>query len=211
MMELDRAFLQEKLGLAIREVMATLLKLSPVNTSKIADGGDAVPEPSFVTTIGLTGPFGAASIALLISHGDAQKMVARMLNEESAEESDLTDGLGEFLNVVAGCFKRELGAATGVELALSLPSVVLGSDLRVISQLQDTEAFFLLIEAEGVRFVGLFSYALDQVNQSMEGEPNEGSSGGATEHSRAEDAKNMLSSLIAAKERIRKRKESEAP
>ena len=80
--------------------------------------------------IGLSGK-ATASFVLSASSLTARRIVGAMLRETADTELDLADGMGEFINIIAGTACRKLGRLGFEGLALSLPAVVSGTH-RVI-------------------------------------------------------------------------------
>ncbi len=74
--------------------------------------------------IGITGS-GAGGIVLSFPEDVACKVVSRMLGEEVTElNQDVSDGIGELVNIITGNAKRGLVKYGFQDLSLSLPSVV---------------------------------------------------------------------------------------
>jgi CheY-specific phosphatase CheX len=90
-----------------------------------------VPAPNDESVYGLDGIVSAiylkgdifGKISLFIRRSSAAKVVANMLGvDELAENSsEVMDGVGEVLNILTGCFKKQI-AAHQVHLEISVPS-----------------------------------------------------------------------------------------
>lgn len=75
--------------------------------------------------IGLSGD-AAGSISLSFPQDVAIRTVKTMLgNPETISEEDMTDGIGEIANIVAGNAKKHL---TKFDLSISLPNVIIGKN-----------------------------------------------------------------------------------
>ncbi len=81
--------------------------------------------------IGITGS-GAGGIVLSFPEDVACKVVSRMLGEELTElNQDVSDGIGELVNIITGNAKRGLVKHGFDDLSLSLPNVVIGKHRTV--------------------------------------------------------------------------------
>ncbi len=81
--------------------------------------------------IGITGS-GAGGIVLSFPEDVACKVVSRMLGEEVTElNQDVSDGIGELVNIITGNAKRGLVKHGFNDLSLSLPNVVIGKHRTV--------------------------------------------------------------------------------
>ncbi len=81
--------------------------------------------------IGITGS-GTGGVVLSFPEDVARKVVSRMLGEELCEvNTDVTDGLGELVNIITGNAKRDLVKYGFENLSLSLPNVVIGKHRTV--------------------------------------------------------------------------------
>jgi len=81
--------------------------------------------------IGLSGSAQGA-IALSFPKMMALKIVSKLLEQEvKVVGPELSDGIGELTNIVAGSAKAELAAATNHTLSISLPNVVVGKNHSV--------------------------------------------------------------------------------
>jgi len=80
--------------------------------------------------IGLSGE-AQGSIAISFSKITALKVVSKMLGVElKIVNADLTDGIGEIANIIAGYSKQYL---TDYKVSISLPNVVVGSGHELIA------------------------------------------------------------------------------
>ncbi len=81
--------------------------------------------------IGISGA-GTGGVVVSFPAEVACKIVSRMLGEELAEMSqDVSDGLGELVNIITGNAKRGLVKHGLRDLSLSLPNVVIGKHRTV--------------------------------------------------------------------------------
>jgi len=79
--------------------------------------------------VGLAGPAFRAQLLISCSRAAACTLTATLVGDEELLEKDpslITDGLAELANMVGGGLKRRIDAS-GVDLELSLPSVLEGS------------------------------------------------------------------------------------
>jgi len=82
-------------------------------------------------TCALIGMSGEAQgvVALTFGEHSAKKSVARFLGEKEEElDDDLTDAVGEIINIIAGAAKAKI---EGVRLTISLPTVMQGSNFLI--------------------------------------------------------------------------------
>jgi chemotaxis protein CheX len=88
------------------------------------------PSHDISGVIGLSGD-AQGSIALSFPKVVALKVVSGMLGSEiKIVGPELTDGIGELVNIVAGYAKKDL---TAFKLSISLPNVIIGKDHVIIS------------------------------------------------------------------------------
>ncbi len=81
--------------------------------------------------IGISGS-GTGGVVVSFPEDVACKIVSRMLGEEITElNQDVSDGLGELVNIITGNAKRGLVKHGFHDLSLSLPSVVIGKHRTV--------------------------------------------------------------------------------
>lgn len=81
--------------------------------------------------IGLSGP-GTGGVVLSFPEDVACKVVSRMLGEEIKEvNQDVSDGLGELVNIITGNAKRSCVKYGFQGISLSLPNVVVGKHRTV--------------------------------------------------------------------------------
>jgi chemotaxis protein CheX len=93
----------------------------------------AVPHPTFDVS-GIIGLSGSAQGSIGISFPKvlALKVVSKMLGQEvKVVGPDLTDGIGELANIVAGNAKQDLAQ---YQLSISLPNVIVGKDHLIAGQ-----------------------------------------------------------------------------
>lgn len=116
--------------------------VATINLFKTMLNMDVVPEkptlkhepyPSFDIS-GIIGLSGSAqgSISISFPKAMALKIVSAMIGTElKVVGPDLTDGIGEVANIIAGNAKQNLN---GLDLLISLPNVVVGKDHVITSQ-----------------------------------------------------------------------------
>ncbi len=81
--------------------------------------------------IGITGS-GAGGVVLSFPEDVACRVVSRMLGEKLTElNQDVSDGIGELVNIISGNAKRGLVKHGFNDLSLSLPNVVIGKHRTV--------------------------------------------------------------------------------
>ncbi len=81
--------------------------------------------------IGISGS-GTGAVVVSFPEDVACKIVSRMLGEEITEvNQDVSDGLGELVNIITGNAKRGLVKYGFKDLSLSLPNVVVGKHRTV--------------------------------------------------------------------------------
>lgn len=103
---------------------------------------------------GVMGLSGAAEgfVAVTFKNALARKVVAKMLMMEHEEltEDDIRDGVGEFMNVVAGAAKAQL-VNTEHGFQLSLPTVICGGP-HTVGQPRGLPVLCIEFETEGEKF-----------------------------------------------------------
>ncbi|MCF6228407.1 MAG: chemotaxis protein CheX [Planctomycetes bacterium] len=88
---------------------------------------------SLIGMIGLAGGV-RAKVSLCIALEDASLMVAKMLYQDDVDLSDLPDGVGEILNVIAGGAKTRVNDLdTDLNLSLTVPNVCTGRNMLLHS------------------------------------------------------------------------------
>ncbi len=93
------------------------------------DHADATYDVSAI--IGLSGS-GTGGVVLSFPADVACQVVSRMLGEELKEvDQDVTDGIGELVNIITGNAKRDLVTHGFNDLTVSLPNVVIGKHRMV--------------------------------------------------------------------------------
>ena len=112
---------------------------------------DATSKGFYSGTIGLTGN-AEGFVSVTFSKELATKIVAKMLSMELEElsEEDIRDGVGEFMNVVAGAAKAEL-VNTKNSFSLSIPQVFSGGP-HTAAQPRGIAVFVIEFSAEGDPF-----------------------------------------------------------
>jgi chemotaxis protein CheX len=84
-----------------------------------------------VALIGMSGPV-CGTVAISFPTRTALRIVHRLLGVETAQvDETVLDAMAEFVNIVAGGAKAKLSSETGPLIALSLPTVVRGTDYTI--------------------------------------------------------------------------------
>ena len=87
---------------------------------------------SVTAMVGLAGTYNGI-VCMHTSKNLAQVFTAKMLGMDEEEvENDVSDALGEIVNMISGSFKHQLSKG-GSDIQLSTPSVVTGSDYSFFS------------------------------------------------------------------------------
>ncbi len=112
----------------IRETVNTLdvmIGLKPAERElEVKESTDSTYDVSAI--IGITGS-GTGGVVMSFPLEVACRLVSRMIGEEFTEvNQDVTDGLGELINIITGNAKRDLVKYGFSHLSVSLPSVVVG-------------------------------------------------------------------------------------
>jgi len=170
---------------SVGEAFSTLLSLSPQLTDKDVSSAHA---EGVICSIGFTGNV-EGSVAINVTGTVACKLVSKMLGTEITELSkDVTDGVGELLNMIAGGAKNRL-AALVPDFEISLPTAIRGQDLEMAMS-AGTTAIHQGFECGDISFVIMAFYKPHK---------DEGTSKPAAAVP-AKDAKQLLNDLIGAKE-----------
>lgn len=112
---------------------------------------DATSTGFYSGTIGLSGK-AEGFVSVTFSKDLATNIVCKMLSMTTEEitEEDIRDGVGEFMNVVAGAAKAEL-VNTQHAFSLSIPQVFSGGP-HTAAQPRGIPVFVIEFKADGVRF-----------------------------------------------------------
>lgn len=143
---------------ATKEVLQTMSQVKQVKKTDAFVG--APPENATRDLVGIIGISGntAGNVILSMSSSLAKTMVANMLglDKDGMTEDDLSDGIGEILNMIAGSAKTKMSATGQTAFHLALPSVILGKDIQLAGNKKassltiqfdaDGEELFLQIE-----------------------------------------------------------------
>ena len=117
-------------------ITATIYMFDTMLKMKVVPGKPVLkqePFPSFDVS-GIIGLSGSAQGAIVISFPKvmALKVVSALIGVElKVVGPDMTDGIGELANIIAGNAKQNL---EGLNLSISLPNVIVGKDHVVASQ-----------------------------------------------------------------------------
>ncbi len=162
-MEIQEA-LKDALREAVVDTFSATLTLSVEETDeKILPSADE----GIVSSIGVTGKV-EGNIAACLSSKAACLIVSKMLYMDIEEvDSDVTDGVGELINMIAGGAKTKLGGAEGAYgFDISIPSTVMGVDLEFSGDTEKTSNLEMNFKCEDFQFLIIFTY---KVMESSEG------------------------------------------
>ncbi|MDR0304901.1 MAG: chemotaxis protein CheX [Chitinispirillales bacterium] len=113
---------------ATNETFNTMIGIEPTMEKPIIKGPGAEHHFDVSGVIGLSGE-AQGSIAISFSKITALRTVSKMLGTEiKIVNSDLTDGIGEIANIIAGYAKQYL---IDYKVSVSLPNVVVGSGHKI--------------------------------------------------------------------------------
>ncbi len=112
---------------ATLETFETMCDAKPERSAPLKMQGCLVPTFDVFSMIGVSGGF-RATYVLTMPRDTALKMTSAFVGEEIEElDEEALDAIGEIINIIAGA---AAGKFTGNPLNLSLPTVMLGRDLR---------------------------------------------------------------------------------
>jgi chemotaxis protein CheX len=145
-------------------------------------------DTTIITSIGITGRI-TGNIAFCILEPSAQKIVEKMLEMElEPGSSDIIDGIGELVNMIAGGTKTLLND-TECKFEISIPNTIRGNQLRSAQSVKDT-----LVEQnyvyEDINFTVKFNYRLKEEAEDGKDEQK------AEKQQSAGNAMDKLSQLI---------------
>jgi len=110
---------------AVIETFSSMCGVTPEmnGESTVIAGSQTVKTDDIIGIVGLTGDR-KGDIIITAETKAAQKVVGAMLMDEITEvNTDLLDGFGEIINIIAGAFT---GKIAGVKFHLALPTVMAG-------------------------------------------------------------------------------------
>jgi chemotaxis protein CheX len=111
---------------ATRQVFATMVCRTLEHTTPV-EGHALRPRSNVVGIVGFGGSI-SGLIAFYSTLDAAQAIVGAMLGVEPAQvNGEMPDAIGEVTNMIAGGFRLRM-AERGETLAISIPSVIVGSD-----------------------------------------------------------------------------------
>lgn len=111
---------------SVSETISTVFSLTP----EVAEGKQN--DYDVICSIGFVGCL-EGHILMTFSVAGACFFVSKMLDDEiTAPNSDVVDGLGEILNMVAGGIKTRM-ASTGCSFDISVPTVIQGEGMKLRS------------------------------------------------------------------------------
>jgi chemotaxis protein CheX len=116
----------EELVKATEEVFATMV-FKTLSTGAPIDGDALRPRSNVVGLVGFGGSM-SGLVAFYSTKEAADEIVGSMLGLPAGEvNGEMPDAIGEITNMIAGSFRLKL-AERGETLAISIPSVTIGSD-----------------------------------------------------------------------------------
>jgi len=99
-----------------------MIELTPVNTEPYP-----AIECEFAGMIGFSGDI-SGNIAICMSRATAKEAAASFVGEQITEDSELSDCVGELVNMIAGNAKSSLNDKS---ILLSIPEVVVGREVKI--------------------------------------------------------------------------------
>jgi chemotaxis protein CheX len=138
----------------VEGTIATMKQMANLDCERTGLGlsSDARSRGDISGTIGLSGD-AEGFVSISFSDGLARKIIAKMLMMEEGEtvaDEDIQDGVGEFMNVVAGFAKAKL-VNTEHSFMLSIPNVIYGGP-HSVSQPRGIPVFSIDFITEGEIF-----------------------------------------------------------
>jgi len=118
-----------------RCVFETMFQMALECGEPVVKAGDGVPHD--VSAIIEFGGDAEGVAVLSLPEAIARRLVTLLLGSEVTSQEDLSDGVGEILNIIAGGAKAQFGCEATV---MSCPSVVMGAGhaVRGLSNLETT-------------------------------------------------------------------------
>jgi chemotaxis protein CheX len=115
---------------SVADVCQSMLDMTVSRGEVLLSRGEMSPR-DVMAIIGLSGP-AQGTVCLSFPSGTALKMVSRLLGQEILTmDENVTDGVAEFVNIVAGGAKAKLSSSDGAPIDLGLPTVVRGNDFTI--------------------------------------------------------------------------------
>jgi chemotaxis protein CheX len=138
----------------VEGTVATMKQMANLDCERTGLGlsGDARSKGDISGTIGLSGD-AEGFVSVSFSDSLARKIIAKMLMMEEGEtvaDEDIQDGVGEFMNVVAGFAKAKL-VDTEHSFSLSIPNVIYGGP-HSVGQPRGIPVFTIDFETDGEAF-----------------------------------------------------------
>ena len=99
-----------------------MIELTPITSEPYP-----VIECEFAGMIGFSGDF-SGNIAICMSRNTAKEAAASFVGEQVVEDSELSDCVGELVNMIAGNAKSSLD---NKNIFLSIPEVVVGREVKI--------------------------------------------------------------------------------
>ena len=118
--------------MATIETFKTMVHLKVIN-GEIRIRRPIEPTSDYTGIIGLTGD-AEGTVTLGFPWDTAKAVASSFLGEETVSESLVADTIGEIVNIITGYAKKDM---PGVEINISLPTVVKGAGHEIISHSDD--------------------------------------------------------------------------
>lgn len=148
---IDETELIKKLVTDIFEIFKTMVFIDDISYLPQEIEVSTHYTDSVTAMVGLAGTYNGI-VCLHASKSLALRFTAHMLcmDEEEVDE-DMSDALGEIVNMISGSFKRQLSKG-GSDIQLSTPSVVTGSDYSFFAG-NPGNTLALLLSTAGEEFI----------------------------------------------------------
>jgi CheY-specific phosphatase CheX len=144
------------IGEAVAAVFSTSLSLEAKTLTQMPALNVA---HGMICSIGITGQL-EGNITLGIANEAACLLVSKMLGMEFKEVTgDVTDGMGEFLNMITGGIRTRVANQLKYNFEISVPTVVRGNQIEV-TKTHDTDMVEAGFGFEGGQIAVIFSYRL---------------------------------------------------
>ncbi len=143
---------------SLSDVMKATFSAQP-KVTEYRERKGRVSEKRLAVSMGLAGT-PECSLLLMATNRMACRLVSKMLGAKiTTVNEDVADGVGELLNMVAGCFKRRY-KKHNFEYGLSLPTVILGLDDKSKVMIRKAKRLSLTVSLKpGVSFDFFCFYA----------------------------------------------------
>lgn len=143
------------------EVLTTMTGTS-AEPKEVFSGSNYDPTADVSAVIGILGDDEEIMATFSFTNALAKRLVGNMLGiaADNVSRDELSEGIGEISNMIAGSAKRTVSTDRNGMYHLSLPSVVMGANHKV-SKPKNRPCMVLVLETEGERCHMLLSYKLN--------------------------------------------------